>query len=76
MVAVAPADTRGRTVRTLDAVVLDIAGPITIALIASLVPARPGFPGSHRVVERLFVERLYDVYQHPPTLSRHDRTDV
>jgi len=22
------------------------------------------------IVERLFVERLYDVYQHPPTLSR------
>jgi len=28
------------------------------------------------MIERLFVERLYDVYQDPPTLSRHDRTDV
>ncbi|MDQ0374397.1 hypothetical protein [Cellulomonas humilata] len=53
---------------------------MTIALMTSLVPARPGFPGYRSItfiaLERLFVERLYDVYQHPVTLSRHDRTDV
>jgi hypothetical protein len=53
-----------------------IAGPITIALIRSLVSCSARAPGVPLIVERLFVERLYDVYQHPPTLSRHDRTDV
>ncbi|GEL99720.1 hypothetical protein CTE05_32670 [Cellulomonas terrae] len=78
--AVAGRDTRPGTrfVARLDTL-FGIAGPMTIALITSLVPAQPGVRGTaprHIAVERLFVERLYDVYQHPPTLSRHDRTDV
>jgi hypothetical protein len=53
---------------------------MTIALMTSLVSCSarpPGVPLQLAIaVERLFVERLYDVYQHPVTLSRHDRTDV